>query len=457
MQQTKANGAGMSRTEWRAALSLSGVYALRMLGFFMILPVFALYAADLEGVTPALTGLAIGIYGVTQALLQIPAGLLSDRLGRKPVIIGGLLVFAAGSVVAALADSIYIIILGRALQGSGAIAAAIMALTADLTREEHRIKAMALIGMSIGVSFAAALVLGPVLNHWVGVPGIFALTAVLAVCGMLVVAFVVPAPQSQRIHRESEAVPAQFGRVLRHGQLLRLDFGILTLHAIMTATFVVMPLVLRDEAGVAAARHWQIYLPVLVGSVAAMVPFIILAERRGRIKSVFLGAIALLVLVEFGLYSLPVTVAGSVALLFLFFTAFNLLEAMLPSLVSRAAPADCRGTAMGFYSSTQFFGAFVGGTLGGWLHGQFGLHSIFMVSAAGALVWLGLAASMVPPPRLSSLVHPVRVSDAAEAAELSRRLTGLPGVAEAVVVAEEGVAYLKVDKRLFDPASLPPA
>jgi predicted MFS family arabinose efflux permease len=455
VQQTDANDGSMSRGEWRAALSLSGVYALRMLGFFMILPVFALYAEGLEGVTPALTGLAIGIYGVTQALLQIPAGLLSDRIGRKPVIIIGLLLFAAGSLVAALADSILIIILGRALQGAGAIAAAIMALTADLTREEHRIKAMALIGMSIGISFAAALVLGPVLDQWIGVPGIFALTAVLAVCGMLVVAFVVPTPQSQHVHRGSEAVPAQFGRVLRNGQLLRLDFGILALHAIMTATFVVMPLVLRDETGVAAADHWKIYLPVLVCSVAAMVPFIILAERRGRIKPVFLGAITLLALVQFGLYGLPATLAGTVVLLFLYFTAFNLLEAMLPSLVSRAAPADCRGTAMGFYSSTQFFGAFVGGALGGWLHGQFGLHSIFVVAAAGALVWLGLAASMVPPRQLSSLIRPVRVAGAAEAADLARRLNGLPGVAEAVVVAEEGVAYLKVDKRLFDPASLP--
>jgi MFS family permease len=447
----------MNRTEWRAAMSLSGVYALRMLGFFMILPVFALYAEGLDGVTPALTGLAIGIYGITQALLQIPAGLLSDRIGRKPVIIGGLLLFAAGSVVAALGDSIHIIILGRALQGAGAIAAAIMALTADLTREEHRIKAMALIGMSIGISFAVALVLGPVLDRWIGVPGIFALTAVLALCGVLVVAFIVPRPQALRIHRESEAIPAQFGRVLRHGQLLRLDFGILTLHAIMTATFVVMPLVLRDEAGLAAADHWKVYLPVLVCSVAAMVPFIILAERRGRIKSVFLGAITLLVLVEFGLYGLPVTVAGSVALLFLFFAAFNLLEAMLPSLVSRVAPVDCRGTAMGFYSSTQFFGAFVGGALGGWLHGQFGLHSIFLVAAAGALVWLGLAASMVPPPRLASMIHPVRVDSPEAAADLARQLAGLPGVAEAVVVAEEGVAYLKVDRRTFDASSLPPA
>lgn len=455
MKQAESGSAGMSRDEWRAALSLSSVYALRMLGFFMILPVFALYAADLEGVTPALTGLAIGIYGVTQAMLQIPAGLLSDRIGRKPVIIGGLLVFAAGSLVAAQADSIYIIILGRALQGTGAIAAAIMALTADLTREEHRIKAMALIGMSIGVSFAAALVLGPVLYQWIGVPGIFALTAVLAVCGVLVVAFVVPRPQTLRIHRESEAIPAQFGRVLRLGQLLRLDFGILMLHAIMTATFVVMPLLLRDEAGVDAANHWKIYLPVLVCSVAAMVPFIILAERKGRIKPVFLGAIALLVMVELGLYIVPATPVGSVLLLFGFFVAFNLLEAMLPSLVSRAAPADCRGTAMGFYSSMQFFGAFLGGALGGWLHGQFGLHSIFMCAAAGALVWLGLAGSMVPPPKLANIIHPIRVNTPDEAAALSRQLASLAGVTEAVVVAEEGVAYLKVDKRLFDQASLP--
>ncbi|MGB5338266.1 MAG: MFS transporter, partial [Gammaproteobacteria bacterium] len=217
----------MSRTELRTALSLSSVYAMRMLGLFMILPVFALYAVDLEGVTPALTGLAIGAYGLTQALLQIPAGMLSDRVGRKPVIIGGLLIFAGGSAVAALADSIYVVILGRALQGAGAIAAVVMALTADLTREEHRIKAMALIGMSIGLAFAASLILGPVLNEWVGVPGIFWLTALLALAGILVVTVIVPQPLETRMHREAEAVPAQFSRVLRLPDLLRLDFGIL--------------------------------------------------------------------------------------------------------------------------------------------------------------------------------------------------------------------------------------
>jgi predicted MFS family arabinose efflux permease len=429
VQRIEQSEGGMSREEFRAALSLSSVYALRMLGLFMILPVFALYAGDLEGVTPTLTGLAIGIYGLTQAALQIPAGLLSDRIGRKPVIIGGLLIFALGSVVAALADSMLVVILGRALQGAGAIAAAIMALAADLTREQHRIKAMALIGMSIGLSFALALVLGPVLNDWVGVPGIFAITAVLAVGGILVVGFVVPRPVVSRPHRVAEAIPEQFGRVLRQTQLLRLDFGILMLHAILTASFVVLPLILRDQAGVAASAHWKIYLPVLVCSVLAMLPLIIMAERKGRVRPVFLSAIALLIAAELGLFFLPVTLYSVVFMMFVFFTAFNLLEAMLPSLISRIAPADCRGTAMGFYSSSQFFGAFLGGALGGVLHQYAGTHAVFLCSAIGAALWLLLALSMSRPEKLSSYIYKI---DGAE-----------------------GVAYLKVDKRVFDEASLP--
>jgi predicted MFS family arabinose efflux permease len=455
VQRIEQSEGGMSREEFRAALSLSSVYALRMLGLFMILPVFALYAGDLEGVTPTLTGLAIGIYGLTQAALQIPAGLLSDRIGRKPVIIGGLLIFALGSVVAALADSMLVVILGRALQGAGAIAAAIMALAADLTREQHRIKAMALIGMSIGLSFALALVLGPVLNDWVGVPGIFAITAVLAVGGILVVGFVVPRPVVSRPHRVAEAIPEQFGRVLRQTQLLRLDFGILMLHAILTASFVVLPLILRDQAGVAASAHWKIYLPVLVCSVLAMLPLIIMAERKGRVRPVFLSAIALLIAAELGLFFLPVTLYSVVFMMFVFFTAFNLLEAMLPSLISRIAPADCRGTAMGFYSSSQFFGAFLGGALGGVLHQYAGTHAVFLCSAVGAALWLLLALSMSRPEKLSSYIYKIDGAEPEAAEQLAQRLLALAGVAEAVVVAEEGVAYLKVDKRVFDEASLP--
>ena len=455
MSQETGAVAGMSRAEVRAALSLSGVYSLRMLGLFMILPVFALYAADMEGITPALTGLAIGVYGITQALLQIPAGLLSDHIGRKPVIIGGLLVFALGSLVAAQAESIYVVILGRALQGAGAIAAAIMALVADLTREEHRIKAMALIGMSIGLSFAAAMILGPLLNDWVGVPGIFWITAVLALGGILVVAFVVPRPQVTAVHREAEAVPAQFGRVLRQVELLRLDFGIMMLHAILTASFVVLPLVLRDQAGVVAGDHWKIYLPVLFCSVLAMLPFIILAERRGHIRAVFLAAIAILVVAELGLYFVPVSVASMVVLMFVFFMAFNLLEAMLPSLISRVAPVDCRGTAMGFYSSSQFFGAFVGGSLGGLLHGMYGMQAVFLCAALGALAWLLLALPMAQPLKLSSYIYKLDTRTPVDQEALTRQLAALAGVAEAVVMAEEGVAYLKVDKRVFDASALP--
>jgi MFS family permease len=445
---------GMNRQESRTAFSLAGIYSLRMLGLFLILPVFALYAEHLDGVTPMLVGLAIGVYGLTQALLQIPFGMLSDRIGRKPVIIGGLLLFAIGSVVAAMADSIWGVILGRALQGSGAIAAAVMALAADLSREEHRTKVMAVIGMSIGAAFILALVLGPVLDGIIGVPGIFWLTALLALGGMGIVAFLVPNPSAIQVHNDAEAIPTQFGRVLSNPNLLRLDLGIFVLHLIITSIFLAMPLVLRDLIGMEGSSHWMIYLPVLLLSVMFMIPFIVVAERRNKMKPVFLGAVLALATAQIGLYLWHDTISGIAFALVLFFTAFNLLEATLPSIVSKVAPAASKGTAMGVYSTSQFAGAFVGGVTGGWIHGQFGLSGVFLFGATAALVWLGVAFGMQKPVNLSGHELNVGLMDDAQAWELQTELAKITGVAEAVVVAADGMAYLKVDKSLVDFALL---
>ncbi len=454
MNQNLDAAAGMSRNEVRSAVSMAGIYALRMLGLFMILPVFALYAGDLEGATPALAGLAIGIYGMTQALLQIPFGLVSDHIGRKPVIVFGLLVFAAGSVVAATADTMFMVIVGRALQGAGAIAAAVMALTADLIREEHRVKAMAIIGMSIGVAFALAMVLGPVLNTWVGVPGIFWLTAVLAIGGIAVVVLIVPNPAVSRVRRDAETVPAQITSVLRDAQLLRLDLGIFSLHLILTASFVVLPLALRDVAGLPADQHWLLYLPVLVLSLPMAIPFILAAEKHRRMKQVFVGAIAVIALVQAALALFHTSVLGIALLLFMFYAAFNLLEAILPSLIAKMAPPDRKGTAMGVYSSSQFFGAFVGGAVGGILHGSYGMGSVFLFCSLVALAWVLFASTMQRPHYLGTRLLRIGPQDPANAQELAQRISAVRGVAEAVVIPEDAVAYLKIDQDSLDEDAL---
>lgn len=439
--------------ERRAASSLAAIYALRMLGLFLILPVFALYAEQLPDHTPLLVGLAVGIYGLTQALLQIPFGLLSDRIGRKPVIVGGMLVFALGSVVAAEAETLHGVILGRALQGSGAVAAAVMALAADLSREEVRTRVMAAIGVSIGAAFILALVLGPVLNHWIGVPGIFWLTAVLALGGVLVALFLVPTPAHSGVHQDAEPVPAQFRAVLRNTDLLRLNLGVFILHMMMTALFLAVPLILRD-LGLATESHWQLYLPVLLASVAGMVPFIILAEKRRRMKGVLLGAVLALGLGQTGLYLLGGGMTGLVVSLLVYFVAFNLLEASLPSLVAKVAPVTGKGTAMGFFTSSQFLGAFVGGVLGGWAQQLFGLQGVFLLGAGAALLWFLVALGMSNPRYFSSQLLKVGSLGEDEARQLGSRLCAVPGVAEAEVVAGEGVAYLKVDKEKLDREAL---
>ena len=439
----------MTVNERRAAFSLAGIFSLRMLGLFMILPVFALYAEELEGVTSTQVGLAIGVYGLTQALLQLPFGMLSDHIGRKPVIASGLLIFALGSVVAAMATTIEGIILGRALQGAGAVAAAVMALAADLTREEHRTKAMAVIGMSIGFSFVVAMVAGPVLNHWIGVPGIFALTSVLAIGGIVLLYAVVPTPRKTTFHRDTEAEPAQFGRVLRDGQLLRLDFGILVLHLVLTASFVVLPLALRDS-GFAPEHHWQLYLPVMVLAMALSIPFIIIAEKKRRMKQVFTSAVGVLLLSQLALIWGHHHFWAIALLLLTFFSAFSLLEATLPSLVSKVAPAQSKGTAMGVYTTSQFVGAFIGGAVGGWTHEMFGNGAVFVFCSSLVALWLLAAMSMREPRYLAVEMVRVDVVDSGLAMELEKRLQAVKGVAEASVNVDDGIAYLKVDSQVLD-------
>ena len=454
MTRSSTQESGLLASERRAVFSLAGIYALRMMGLFMILPVFALYAQSLEGYRPALIGVAIGIYGLTQALLQIPFGMASDRFGRKPIITLGLLIFAIGSVVAASADTMSGVIIGRALQGAGAIAAAVMALTADLTREEKRLTAMAIIGMSIGVAFAVSLVAGPVLNQWIGVDGIFWLTGALALGAIAVLHLVVPNPVRSSFHRDTMTAPQQIRQVLRDPQLLRLDFGILLLHMMLTATFVALPLALRDQAGLTAEHHWYVYLPVMLLSMALMIPFVVIAEKKRRMKSIFGAAVLLLGIAElvfFGLHqSLPALIFG----LFIFFTAFNVLEATLPSLVAKTVSPDNKGTAMGVYSTSQFIGAFFGGVSGGWMYSTLGMEGVFGLCAVLAVIWFFVAATMHNPRYLSS--HLVRVGAVSEerARQLVSELTMVTGVAEAVVIPEDGIAYLKVDLHALDREAL---
>lgn len=438
--------------ERRVVISLAALYAFRMLGLFMLLPVLALYGDDYRHANPLLLGLALGAYGFSQAILQIPFGIASDRIGRKPVILAGLLLFALGSVVAALSDSIYELIAGRFLQGCGAISAAVMALLTDLTSEENRTKAMATIGASIGVSFSLALIIGPLLAAWAGIAAIFWLTAVLALIGIYILYQLVPVVERPpRTVREAGAVPRLLGQTLRHKELLRLNAGIFVLHFVLMASFLVLPLILEQQLLISRERMWVVYLSVLGGAFVAMLPFIILAEKRRQIKPVFLLAILLLALMEFALIFTPPSMVFTLAALFFFFMAFNLLEATLPSMVSKVAPIGAKGTATGIYSSCQFMGAFCGGSAGGLLLQQQGATGVFGLCALLVMLWLAFAWFMQPPRFLASLLIPLRGQ---EAQPIAARLRMVDGVAEVLVIESEDTAYLKVDPRKVDRKAL---
>ncbi|MCE1185231.1 MFS transporter [Zoogloea sp.] len=382
----------MSPAERRAGASLAAIFALRMLGLFLILPVFAVHARTMPGGDDvALVGLAIGAYGLTQAFLQIPFGAASDRFGRKPVIVFGLVLFVIGSIIAALAQDVQTVLVGRVFQGAGAISAAVTALAADLTREQHRTKVMAMIGSSIGLVFALSMVAAPILYALIGMSGLFWLTAVLAVGAIGAILFIVPA---------APPVPRATGRlseVLKNGQLMRLNFGVFALHLMQTAMWVLVPAGLV-HAGLPMAEHWKVYLPAVLVAFVVMVPAIIMAEKKGAMKQVFNAAIVLLLLVQGGLYLFGEAGLWPLAILLsLFFVAFNVLEATQPSWISRVAPAHAKGTALGVYNTLQSVGLFLGGALGGWLSKHLGAGSVSLLGGGLALAWLVLAAGMRPP------------------------------------------------------------
>ena len=440
---------GLNSIEKKAAFSLAAVFGLRMLGLFMILPVFAIYGEQLIGYSPIWIGLAIGAYGLTQAMLQIPMGILSDKYGRKPIILIGLFIFLLGSIVAAMSDTIYGVVLGRALQGTGAIASAILALAADLSREEQRPKVMATIGMFIGLSFTIAMIIGPIVAEAFGLSGLFWFIALLTIFAMLLIQFLVPHSVNKAPRGDSVALPAQLKKLIRHPQLSRLNFGVFALHMAMTACFITLPKQFV-ESGLQLEDHWQLYLPTLIGSFFLMVPFMIFAIKKQKEKQMLSASVLLLTLALFLLWYLPTSFTGLVITVIMFFTAFNYLEATMPSILSRLAPAGVKGSVMGIYSSSQFLGAFSGGVLGGAIASNFGEQYIFLVMAVICCIWLIISLGMSPLKKSKNLSITINVENEKQAGEVAEQLINMPGVIEATVVFTEAIAYLKVDEKIVN-------
>jgi len=443
----------MDSLEFKATGSLAAIFSFRLLGMFMVLPVLAIYAADLPFATPSLIGFALGIYGVTQAILQIPFGIWSDKLGRRPIIYLGLILFAFGAIIAANATSIWGIIIGRGIQGAGAISAAVMAQLSDLTSEQNRTKAMALIGASIGVSFGLSLILGPIIAKWFGLSGIFWLTSFLAIIGILILAFIVP-KNSPITHLDNDINPLSFWQLLRNTELLRLNLGIFVLHAILMATFIIIPLILVNDIGIANEHHWHIYLIALITGFIGMLPLMLYGEKKRRLRLSFISAVTILLLCEIFLYFNHYNLLHIVIGMVLFFTAFNLLEATLPSLISKISPAGCKGSAMGIYATCQFFGTACGAMIGGLLLQHYGINSVIIFCAILALVWLIFAANMNEPPYVVSTKIDLTNFNNKQNDVVLAKILRINGVFDAIITEDNLALYVKYDSKITKLATI---
>ena len=438
----------MNALERRATIAISSIFALRMLGLFMIIPVFAVAGQSYQYATPALIGLAVGVYGLSQALLQIPFSLWADRFHRKPLIVFGLLLFALGGAVAAMSETIYGVIIGRAIAGAGAVSAVVMALLADVTREENRTKAMATMGMSIGLSFVVAFSVGPWLTTFVGISGLFWVTTIM---GMLAILMLFMVPKTTRHHKNyKQGYLVQLKQVLKMADLNRLHVSVFSLHLLLTAMFIYIPSQLIEFAGIPLSKHGIVYLPLLVISLFFAFPSIILAEKYRKMRSIFLvaitGVIAGLIILIFGYESKYILLLG----LGLFFIAFNVMEALLPSWLSKAAPIQSKATAMGVNASAQFLGAFCGGTLGGQLILLNNTAMGWSVLSAIAIIWLLISFGLAQPHYLTSIV--LRLPENKQTDDWTSQLLAIHGIEEVVVMSDQQVAYIKVDKQQLDDA-----
>ncbi|KRO92828.1 MAG: MFS transporter [SAR92 bacterium BACL26 MAG-121220-bin70] len=441
-----------SPIERRATFSIASLYAFRMLGLFMVLPVLAFSVVGYPDYSPLLLGLTLGAYGLVQAILQIPLGLLSDRVGRRPVIIGGLLMFIFGSIVCAVVETMEGLILGRALQGAGAIASTLMAMVTDLTSEENRTKAMAMIGGSIGFSFILAMVLGPLITLKYGLSGIFWMTAILGALGVLIVLVLVPRRVEVQHNRETSTDLKQIVRLIKQTTLLRLNYGIFALHLALMAAFVAIPTILSDELGIEAQNLWWVYLLLLGGGFFIMLPGMIIAEKHNGQKWSFLVSVGAMMMatLALSLYRGPIMTP---VLLLIFFTAFNLLEASLPSWMSKSCPVGNRGTAMGIYSTSQFLGAFFGGLLGGWSLQMFGVNGLFMVISFILALWWLVCLGLKSPRPLKTLVLTV---GELEHTDFTKIVSNIAGVEDILLLEGERLAYVQVDRLQVDMSSLQP-